>query len=95
MLVFENAQLNGTILKKFSSESISPCNSKHKLEKLLGFVEKFVDQRGLVVAPPPLSSKSSPKTCESTTNESQWTGFPWVGQYLELLERSMLHTTML
>ena len=67
----------------------------HKLEKLLGFVGKFVDQRGLVVAPPPLSSKSSPKTCESTTNESQWTGFPWVGQYLELLERSMLHTTML
>ncbi|PVH68309.1 glycoside hydrolase family 78 protein [Cadophora sp. DSE1049] len=27
----------------------------HRLEKLLGFVERFVDRRGLVVAPPPLS----------------------------------------
>ena len=29
-----------------------------KLEKLMGFTERFLDGRGLVVAPPPLSSKS-------------------------------------
>jgi hypothetical protein len=31
-----------------------------KLEKLMAFTETFVDDRGLVVAPPPLSSKSLP-----------------------------------
>jgi alpha-L-rhamnosidase len=30
-----------------------------KLKNLMEFTEKFVDERGLVVAPPPLSSKST------------------------------------
>ena len=67
----------------------------HRLEKLLGFVEKFVDPRGLVVAPPPLSSKFLPDPVKGTTNEFQWTGSLWAGQSLELLERSTSHTTML
>ncbi|KAK0109550.1 hypothetical protein ONS95_002236 [Cadophora gregata] len=38
-----------------SGDDVSVRSIWHKLEKLLGFVEKFTDQRGLVVAPPPLS----------------------------------------
>lgn len=44
----------------------------HKLEKLLNFTEKFLDGRGLVVSPPPLSSKS--RTYYLPTSDSFFSG---------------------
>ncbi len=41
-----------------------------RLEKLMVFVEHFVDGRGLVVAPPPLSSKFTPKSKEDCLGHS-------------------------
>lgn len=57
----------------------------HKLEKLLRFTETFLDSRGLVVAPPPLSSMSQtlPSFIDFLTL-FQWTGFLWAVLSLEL-----------
>ena len=66
-----------------------------RLDKLIQFVRPFVDDRGLVVAPPPLSSKLISLQFETVLTRCQWTGSLSEALFLELQARLILHITKL